>query len=249
VTLVADYLFVELDGDVLTDCSGNGHHGTLVGDIARGVPGLGKRAMLFGEGVWPYYTGLSYARIQSHPDFSIGTDGMTTEAVVAPSTTVFLGSPAPLCAGYPAANYVMFAGKLGVYGGAPQAEWGLRIYPETAVGGPGCSSRAGRMSAYAFNPAGGLGSGSYHQATRTPGVYVTIRAAYDPPSAPNARVHLWFNGMKKAPSDADLYSTYGVVPQAGDADVLLGASIADRVSLQFRGAFDRFRVWRGVVAP
>ncbi len=202
--------------------------------------------MLFGEGVWPYYTGLSYARIPSHPDFSIGTDGMTIEAIIAPSTTGFGGSPAPLCAGYPAANYISFANKHGVN---QDAEWLMRMYPDTAVGGPNCGSRAGRISAYVFNPSSGLGSGAYHQAARTPGVYVTIRAAYDPPSAPSPRVHLWFNGVKKAPSPADLYSHYGVVPQAGNADVLLGAGITDSVPTQFRGAFDRFRVWRGVVAP
>lgn len=240
MTLVASYLFDELESDVLYDRWGD-HHGSIIGNVVRGVPGVGKVGMLFGA-----ESDLSYGRIPSHPDFSIGTDGMTIEATIAPSTTVFGGSPAPLCAGYPAANYISFANKHGVNS---DAEWLMRMYPDTAVGGPNCGSRAGRISAYVFNPSSGLGSGAYHQAARTPGVYVTVRAAYDPPSAPNARVHLWFNGVKKAPSPADLYSHYGIVPQAGNADVLLGAGITDSVPTQFRGAFDRFRVWRGVVAP
>lgn len=250
MTLVASYQFDELEGSVLYDRSGNGHHGTIVGgepwDVIRGVPGVGKTAMLFGNEYDGTVGTMTYVRIPSHPDFSIGTDGMTIEAVIAPSTMSFQGTTAPLCPGYPAANYITFANKHGVNA---DAEWLLRMYPHEAVGGGTCKSRAGRVSGYAFSPSSGLGSGSYNEALRVPGVYMTVRAAYDPPGVPNARVHLWVNGVKSPPSSGDLYSTYNVNPTPGPADVILGAGFTDSVPVQFRGAFDSFKVWRGVVAP
>lgn len=243
MTLVADYKFNELTGTTLTDHSGNNHHGTLVGDVVRGVPGLGKVGMLFGQS-----STLSYVRIPSHADFSIGSTGMTIEAVIAPSTMSFSGTQAPLCPGFPAANYISFANKCG---DGNDCEWAMRMYPDTAVGGTGCTNRAGRISGYVFNLAGDLGSGSYNQPSspRVSGTYITVRVAYDAPSIPNARVHLWLNGAKSRPSPADLYSAYNITPQSSNADLILGAGLMDALHVQFRGAFDSFKVWRGVVAP
>lgn len=244
--LVADYRFDEPNGSVLTDWSVNGHHGDILGPVVRGVPGVGKTAMLFGHGYNGTVNTMTYVRIPSHPDFSIGTDGMTIEAVIAPSTMIFLGSPAPLCSGFPAANYISFVNKHGVN---EKAEWIMRMYPHTAIGGGACKSRAGRVSAYVFNPSSGLGSGSYNQALRQPGVYMRVRAAYDPPSTPDARVHLWVDGVKSPPSPADLYTHYDVAPQSDNADVVVGAGFLDSVPVQFLGAFDSLKFWRGVVTP
>lgn len=237
--VIARYGLQELGGNVAYDTSGNGHHGEVVGPVVQGAPGPLGTSCLFGTASEP-----SYIEIPSHSDFSIGSAGLTVEGYMAPSTMLFTGTQAPLCSGFPAANYISFLNKQNsTYGGNPQAEWLLRMYPDTATGGVGCTPRPGRLSAYVFNPSGGQGAGAYHQPsyptsdpTRWPGGWFRWKAEFQPAGA-SARVRLWVANTEVTWSSGALYSTYSVVPVAGNAPVRIGAGFLESTTCQqFWGA-------------
>lgn len=225
----------------LKDVSGNGLHGSYFGDLILGVPGQTGLGVLFGYGAIP-----SYASIPHDPGFSIGPDGLSVVTKIAPRTMTFTGSPAPLCTGFPAANYVTFLNKHGNTSQPdPQVEWATRLYPISAVGGVGCTGRAGRLSAYAFPPAGGLGAGAYQQQPRTPGVYVDVRIVFEPTTFEAPRVRLWVDGGEVPASPAALYSAYGVAPVSGTKPVLVGGGQTDSVWQQARVAMCSLSFRRG----
>ena len=88
----------------------------------------------------------SYVEIPDHPDFSQPTSGkgLTVEAWMRPDVLNFAGETDD--------PYIMWLGK----GSAGKYEWGLRFYTRQ-------STRPNRISAYMFNPEGGLGSGAYFE--------------------------------------------------------------------------------------
>lgn len=146
-----------------------------------------------------------YMEIPDHDAFSIGTAGALTISVwVSPKVLTFRNAEA--------AGYVHWMGK-----GVPhQHEWVLRMYNKELTASQ--ENRPNRMSAYAFNLEGGLGSGSYVQEELTAGEWMHIAARYDVASN---TITLFKNGVQK---DQDpLYDeTYGVQVQNGTAPVRLG---------------------------
>lgn len=146
-----------------------------------------------------------YMEIPDHDAFSINTTGALTISVwVSPATLNFRNAEE--------GGYVHWMGK----GNPQQHEWVFRMYNKNLTSSQ--ENRPNRMSAYAFNLKGGLGSGSYVQEQVTVDKWIHLVARYD--IASNT-ITLFKNGVQK---DQDpLYDeTYGVQVENGTAPVRLG---------------------------
>jgi hypothetical protein len=110
-------------------------------------------------------------------------------------------------------EYVHWMGK----GRTGAHEWVFRYYID---GGSGeAATRKRRTSFYSFNPAGGLGTGSYFQDDDAAGVERVIGGMVWGNSA-SGSTQMWKNGVIR---DTDALSTYSVNPKHTDAPVFLGS--------------------------
>src|SRR5262249_54312267 len=125
----------------------------------------------------------SFIEVPGHKAFSQPTSGrgLTVEVWVRPDVLEFDGETA--------SPYVHWLGK----GEPGQHEWALRFYSRTA------KDRPNRISAYLFNPDGGLGAGAYFQDKLTAGEWIHVVACFDPGDAltRNAGVHIYKNGVHR----------------------------------------------------
>ncbi len=158
----------------------------------------------------------AYVEIPDRPELGIAKTGYFTISVwMRPDTLDFPHSEAE--------GYVHWVGK----GEAGQHEWVLRMYSQA-------TARPNRISCYAYNLSGGLGSGSYVQESVRAGEWIHIAAVYDFPAN---RIRIFKNG---APKDSDFFSDYSVVPAQGSAPVRIGTR--DFASW-FRGAVAEVRFY------
>lgn len=207
------------------------------GDAATSVPQAAEnKGATFGpdrfgnENSAAVFSGDSncYMEIPDHDAFSIKTAGaLTISAWVSPKVLTFRNAEA--------AGYVHWMGK-----GVPhQHEWVLRMYNKELTASQ--ENRPNRMSAYAFNLEGGLGSGSYVQEELTAGEWMHIVARYDVESN---KITIFKNGVQK---DQDpLYDeTYGVQVQNGTAPVRLGTRALWSF---FEGSIDDVRFYARALA-
>jgi len=200
----------ETAGPTAKDESGFNRHGTFHGTPTLHQPG----ALKHDEDTSITLDGkASYVEIPDDPAFSIATSGkgLTVEAWMRPDTLEFPGETKD--------PYIHWIGK----GELPQSEWAFRFYTHT-------STRPNRISAYAFNLAGGLGSGAYFEDPLAAGQWLHVVATFDPvtKSNPKAGASIYRDGvMRKGPSvpgsSGTLYSEYQVVPTHGTAPLRLGA--------------------------
>jgi hypothetical protein len=115
-----------------------------------------------------------------------------------------------------------------------QHEWVFRMYNRDLAQGQ--ENRPNRMSAYAFNLEGGLGSGSYVQEEIQEKEWIHFVARYDIESN---KITLFKNGIQK--DQDDLYDkTYGVQAQNGTAPLRLGTR--SKWSY-FQGCIDDLRIY------
>jgi hypothetical protein len=116
-------------------------------------------------------------RVLNEPSCSLGSlaDPGSTRPSPAPKTAARNDPPA----------------ASGASGEANQQEWALRFYSATSP------DRPNRISAYIFNPEGGLGAGAYFQDELTPGEWIHVVASYDPGDADTegAGVRICKNGV------------------------------------------------------
>jgi hypothetical protein len=221
-----------IDG-LVVDRSGNKHHGLTQGRVTVQQSGaiagdLNKAVKLDGKG--------PYIEIPSHPHFSQPTSqkGLTVEVWVRPDKLKFAGETAA------ADPYIMWLGK----GETGKQEWGLRFYSDDA------KNRPNRISAYMFNPAGGLGAGAYFQDQLQPGVWMHIVACFDPGDAntANAGVRIYKNGvLRSEPQPGMLYNNpqWQIKPVAGNAPLRLGT--INRKSF-LAGAIDEVAIYPRVLS-
>ncbi len=101
-------------------------------------------------------------------------------------------------------DYVHWMGK-GVSGAH---EWVFRYYPDNYL------ERPKRTSFYCFNPAGGLGAGSYFQDNDTAGTERVIVGQYD-----KTTIEMWKNGVRR---DADPLSGYSILLRNTSTPVRIG---------------------------
>jgi hypothetical protein len=206
---VAYWRLGEAEGPSALDSTGNGHKGAYKGTPAFGEQGAIKgdkdtAAKLDGK--------RSYVEIANHKDFSQPTsrEGLTVEVWVRPDVLEFEGDTAD--------PYIFWLGK----GEAKQQEWGFRFYSGKS------KDRPNRVSAYIFNPEGGLGAGAYFQDKLTAGEWIHVVACFDPGDSDTkgAGVHIYKNGVHRLepPSAGALYNNpqWQIKPGHGTAPLRLG---------------------------
>jgi hypothetical protein len=123
-------------------------------------------------------------------------------------------------------------------------EWALRFYSQE-------TSRPNRISAYIWNPAGGLGAGAYFQDALVPGEWIHIVASYEPGDTytePPAGVHIYKNGVHRLgpPSMGTLYRTFNIVPAHGAAPLRLGTRDGGSFLI---GGLDDVAIYPRVLTP
>jgi hypothetical protein len=129
-------------------------------------------------------------------------------------------------------GYVHWMGK----GESGQHEYVLRLYSLTNA-----ESRPSRISGYAFNLAGNLGSGSYFQDAVTAGEWIHVAVAFNlddlPTETPPGSVKIYKNGVLR---DTTPLSQFQVVPANGTAPLRIGTR--DRRSF-FPGAIGKVALY------
>jgi hypothetical protein len=150
-----------------------------------------------------------YLEVASAPSLSVPTTGvLSIEAWIAPDVLQFVREEG--------SGYVYWLGK----GERGAFEYAGRMYSlETAETPP----RPNRISVYAFNPAGGLGSGSYFQDMIQPRQWIHVVAVINAksmsPSAPSGSVTIFRDGVARKTTGLDQFN---VVPVAGAAPLRIG---------------------------
>ena len=206
---VAYWRLGEARGPDAVDRTTNGHTGTYHGSPVfqeRGAIKSDANTAITLDGH------RSYIEIASHPNFSQPTSGMglTIEVWARPDVLDFVGETDD--------PYIFWLGK----GEPHQQEWALRFYSRTS------QDRPNRISAYLFNPEGGLGAGAYFQDVLTAGKWMHVVACFDPGDAETqgARVHIYKNGVLRLgpPAPGTLYRNpqWQITSIPGPAPVRLG---------------------------
>jgi hypothetical protein len=206
---VAYWRLGEEKGPDALDSTGNGHTGAY-----KGTPALRQKGAIQGDADTAVKLDgkRAYIEVPSHKGFSQPTSGkgLTVEVWVRPDVLEFEGET-----GDP---YIHWLGK-----GEPRRyEWTLRFYSRAS------KDRPNRISAYLFNPQGGLGAGAYFQDRLTARTWIHVVACFDPGDAntKGAGVHIYKNGVRRLgpPSPGTLYNNprWKIKPAHGDAPLRLG---------------------------
>ncbi len=209
--LVGEYLFTgDLNDETTFLNHANGYGVTLTSDRF----GNEKQALFF--------TGDSqYVEIQNATQFSIApTEELSISVWMKPSKVDFTD--------FEGSGYVHWMGK----GESGEHEWVFRMYNKN-------SDRPNRISAYAFNLNGGLGSGSYVQKEINLENWIHIVARYN---FPDNEIRLYRNGVLE---DEDLFSDYNISPELGEAPLRLGTR--DLKSF-FAGSIDDLRIYNRLLS-
>jgi hypothetical protein len=233
---VAYWRLGEAGGLEAFDCGANGYNGTYHGTPAFRQPGAingdpDTAIKLDGKG--------SYVEITDHADFSQPTSGkgLTIEVWVRPDLLTFTGETDD------ANPYIHWLGK----GEPNRYEWALRFYSQDA------RDRPNRISAYLFNPEGGLGAGAYFQDALTAGEWIHVVGCFDPGDADStgqSGVRIYKNGMLRLgpPSPGTLYNNpnWQIRPARGAAPLRLGTR--DLKSF-LTGGLDEVAIYPRVLTP
>ncbi len=202
--------------DTELDRSGRGNHGTyfpLTANFAKTQLPNGEAATVF-DGV------NQYLEVPSAPNLSVKPGGaLTIEAWIRPDTLNFSHDESD--------GYVHWAGK----GESGQHEYVLRMYSRQNTAG-----RPNRISGYAFNPQGGLGSGAYFQDAVTAGQWMHIAVVISTRTRPGT-IRIYKNGLLRQTTPLDQFH---VVPRAGNAPLRIGTR--DFGSF-FKGAIGKVAVY------
>jgi hypothetical protein len=197
----------ETAGPTAHDKSGNNRDSAFRGAVTFAVPGA---LNLTGDRAARFDGRTAFVEVPSDPSYSqpASGKGLTVEAWIKPSTLEFKGETND--------PYVLWLGK----GERGQFEWALRLYSRK-------SSRPNRISAYLFNRSGGLGAGAFVEEPLKANEWIHIVACFEPGSRanPKAGVSIFKNGALRgspATQRGALYSSFDIVPQAGNAPVRIG---------------------------
>ncbi len=182
-----------------------------------------------------------YLTIPSRPFLSIPTTGsLTWEVWLRPDVLQFPHATSD--------GFVAFLGKCATY--APSCEWEGRVYSTTNTQG-----RCNRISAYAFNPDAGLGSGAFWQPACglfQAGEWLHVVGEYtthsQPPGCPSAAnypgsIDIWVNGVKwdqAVHNPSGCMAQYSVAPRAGTSPLNVGSMALDS---WFAGAMGKLAVY------
>ena len=200
---------------VYHDASGNGHNGVYEPRLHR--PSLARlpNGTLASE-----FNGLDqYVQVRSARSLSITHTGcLTVEAWIKPATLQF---PREEGSGY---TYVLGKGTPG------KQEYALRMYSLTNAEVP---ERPNRISAYAFNPGGGKGSGSYFQDPVSLNQWIMVTfmiASRASPGFPDGCIAIYKDGQLRGRVSLDQFH---VKPAASNAPLRMATRNLDSF---FKGA-------------
>jgi hypothetical protein len=186
-----------------TDLSGRGHTGAY--HPAGSYPSRSR--LPNGDPVAVFDGATQYLEVPDANDLSVTSRGeLTIEAWIRPDTLQFPSEEG--------SGYVHLLGK-----GAPnQHEYVARMYSKVND-----ENRPNRISGYAFNLAGGLGSGSYFQVPVLAGewilVDIVINTRNTSATYPTGYVKIFRNGELKDTTGLDQFD---VVPRNGTAPLRVG---------------------------
>jgi len=195
----------------LNDVTGKTANGTVVGGSTATKLPNGDPALAFnGNG--------QYAQFSDSKAFEVDNTGvLTAEYWMRPDALEF--------SKLEGSGYVYTMGK----GGSNQHEWYTRMYSKT-----NSENRPNRISGYVFNPAGGLGSGSYFQDTVKTGEWIhvalVINANAKSSTYPMGYAKIYKNGVLR---DTDSLQDYNITPKSGTAPLRVGTGYMNSF---FRGA-------------
>jgi len=184
----------------LDDVTGNTANGTVVGGSTATKLPNGDPALAFnGKG--------QYAQFSDSKAFEVDSTGvLTAEYWLRPDALEFSDTEG--------SGYVYTLGK----GTGNQHEWYARMYSKNNQEG-----RPNRISGYVFNPAGGLGSGSYFQDTVKTGEWIhvalVINSKAKSSAYPMGYVKIYKNGVLR---DTDSLQDYDITPKSGSAPLRVG---------------------------
>jgi hypothetical protein len=222
----------EKGGPDALDSSKNGHNATY-----HGTPTFREKGALQGDAnpAVKLNGKRSYVEVASHKDFSQPTSGrgLTIEVWVRPDVLEFDGETAD--------PYVWWLGK----GEATRQEWALRFYSRKS------KDRPNRISAYLFNPEGGLGAGAYFQDRLRAGEWMHVVACFDPGDSgtKGAGVHIYKDGVLRLgpPKRGALYDNprWKINPVAGGAPLRLGTR---NLKSFLTGALDEVAIYPRVLS-
>lgn len=197
------------------DISGHGLNGRY---FPQGSPR--KVTMPNGDRATAFDGYTQYVEIASARPLSVRPGGaITIEAWIRPDTLQFPTDESD--------GYVHWAGK----GETGEHEYAMRMYSKT-----NSANRPNRISGYAFNLSGGLGSGSYFQDSVTVGEWIHVAMVIQTRTRPGT-VAIYKNGVLRKTTPL---SQFDVSPQAGKAPL----RIATRdLGSFFKGAIGKFAVY------
>jgi hypothetical protein len=206
---IAYWRLGEKGGPDALDSSKHGRKGTY-----HGKPTFREKGALKGDASWAVKLDgkRSYVEVAAHKDFSQPTSGrgLTVEVWVRPDVLEFDGETAD--------PYIWWLGK----GEAKRQEWALRFYSRKS------KDRPNRISAYLFNPDGGLGAGAYFQDRLRAGEWMHVVACFDPGDSrtKGAGVRIYKDGVLRLgpPKPGALYNNprWKIKSVAGRAPLRLG---------------------------
>jgi len=215
----------------IPDLTDNGHHGVYYTNSSnRKIP----YTLLPNDELATSFDGISdYLQVQNSESISITRTGVLTfEAWIRPGTLQFQKEEGT--------GYVWWAGK-----GAPRnQEYGFRMYSLTNTEVP---VRPNRISAYAYNLTGGLGSGSSFEDTVKVGEWIHVAVVFNTVNRSRkykrGYVTIFKNGVLRRTASLDQFDT---VPQSGDAPL----RIATRNFYSFfEGAIGKVAVYLHELTP
>lgn len=209
------------------DFSGNSFDG-----LVYGSPTYASTGGRFGDGAFVFDGIDDHIEVADEPQFSPANYGnqITVTMWIRPDTYTFKGE---------SQGYNHFMGKGGQGG---DYEWMWRLYNSTAFDGV---SRSKRFSFYAFNLAGGLGTGSYFQPNVNAGIngpapdYAPGEWIFVAGEINGTHTRIYQNGILRDGNN-DPLSGYSIVPADGTAPVRIGTSDHDSF---FIGSIDEVRIF------
>jgi hypothetical protein len=220
------------------DLTGHGNTGTY----PSGLPSL---ATMPNGDLAADFNGMGqYLTIPSNPAFSIPTTrNLTWEVWIRPDVLQFPNENRN-------GGFVDFMGKCASY--SPTCEWEARMYSLETTENP---NRPNRISAYAFNPQAGLGSGADWQPAAgviAAGQWLHMVGEYSTQTAPSdcentasypGSINIWVNGVKwnqSAHGQTGCMSQYDVLPESNHSPLNVGTMAFDSY---FHGAIGKVAIY------
>jgi hypothetical protein len=213
----------------------------LTGDDHTGFyPKGGQQVTLpNGDNAVDFDGASQYMTVPSDGSFSIPTSHqLTWEAWIKPDVLEWSRRSDPH-----SYNYVVWMGKCADR--STSCEWEARLYSSS-------DTRCNRLSAYAYNPSGGLGSGAYWQAACgffKPGQWIYVVGEYqtltNPSecSMPRGTINIWVNGVEWNAAHhypGGCMSQFGVTPVTGNSPLNVGTMAMDTF---FPGAVGKVAIY------